>query len=161
MSARCIFHQYLSRVENTAHQGQFKIRWCFHTAFCLASQPVLKMKQFILANHEPTKKRRRAMKGHLPQHKQCDLLFYKNCIIHICPRFIFFSMSMVRVPKNPSTKRCACEFQRKHNDIWSREIHVIVISHTFIRSPHILNIIPRMFIYSAVGSSVGFIVTGL
>ena len=91
MSARCIFHQYLSRVENTAHQGQFKIRWCFHTAFCLASQPVLKMKQFILANHEPTKKkRRRAMKGYLPQHKQCDLLFYKNCIIHICPRFIFF-----------------------------------------------------------------------
>ena len=67
-----------------------KIRWCFHTAFCLASQPVLKMKQFILANHEPTKKRRRAMKGYLPQHKQCDLLFYKNCIIHIGPRFIFF-----------------------------------------------------------------------
>ena len=33
--------------------------------------------------------------------------------------------------------------------------------HTFIRSPHILNIIPRRFIYSAVGSSVGLLVTGL
>ena len=32
---------------------------------------------------------------------------------------------------------------------------------TFIRSPHILNIIPRRFMYSAVGSSVGLLVTGL
>lgn len=90
MSARCIFHQYLSRVENTAHQGQLKIRWCFHSAFCLASQVLAGFKDETIHISQPTKKRRRAMKGYLPQHKQYDLLFYKNCIIHICPRFIFF-----------------------------------------------------------------------
>lgn len=40
-------------------------------------------------------------------------------------------------------------------------ISVVNLLHTFIRSPHILNIIPRRFIYSAVGSSVGLLVTGL